>query len=126
MHGDKVAQTGKASAKPEYSFSIAFVDVLVCFLFLFFFSHKKKIFPCTCFLCSLQLLLQNREGGWGSLLCGEKTFVLSPGASSSDTCTLQGTSARHPGIKPVALIWMYCVPEWYLLPTGEEIPSQTF
>lgn len=64
MHGEKMAQTGKACVKPEYSFSIAFVVVL--FLFSFFFFHKKKIFPCTRFLCSFQLLLQNMEGGWGS------------------------------------------------------------
>lgn len=35
MHGDKMTQTGKASAKPEYSFSIAFVVVLLLFFFLF-------------------------------------------------------------------------------------------
>lgn len=41
VHGDEMAQSGKAVVKLEYFFSITLV-VLV-----FFYFHKKKILPCT-------------------------------------------------------------------------------
>jgi len=61
-----------------------------------------------------------------NLLNGEKTLVVSPGASSTDTRTPGGTSARHPGTETVVFVRMYGVPLLSLKATGGEILSQTF
>lgn len=99
----QVAQTGKASAKPEYSLGI------MCFFFFSFVCfHKKKLFPCTWFLCSVQLLLESMEVILGSDVprtgsCMEKR-PLCFHQVLPDNLSVGATSANHSWTKIAALV----------------------
>lgn len=64
-----MAQTGKTSAEPEYYLGLIFFSFCVVVF------HKKKILPCIWFLCSVCLLLQSVEDGWGRIVPRTGSYV---------------------------------------------------